>query len=206
MIKIKSSGGSWISSSGFFRKLDRSTSEAAMTHHLIQSGYAALVERINRFPQGAPSGEALYKILSILFSEKDAALVARLPIKPFTAEQAARGWKMKASEVIKTASLQGISLCYCRHKMHHMGKDCAASKEICMTFNGEAAPPTGRHAAQFRSSGRRHGHRTGQAAEAHLRQSGPGPSPGHGGHSRRLAEAAPGQAGDGEPPDEIAVP
>jgi len=69
-----------------------------MTHHLVKSGYAALVDRINLFPQGAPPSETLYKILQILFSEKDAALVSLLPIKPFTVEKAARLWKIKPSE------------------------------------------------------------------------------------------------------------
>ncbi len=209
-----------------------------MTHHLMKSGYAALADRINRFPQGAPQSDTLYKILNILFTEKDAALVSLLPIKPFTTENAARIWKMKvsaarkilddlagrallldieeeggqtyvlpppmagffefslmrirgdidqktlselfyqylnveddfvkalftegetqlgrvfvhepslspefslvvfdherATEVIKTASFRGISICYCRHKMQHIGRDCGAPKEICMTFN-----------------------------------------------------------------------
>jgi len=209
-----------------------------MTHHLVKSGYTALVDRINRFPQGAPPSDTLYKILKVLFSEKDAALVSLLPIKPFTVEKAARIWKMKvsdaqkilddlagrailldmeengkqtyilpppmagffefslmrlrgdidqkalselfyqyldveddfiktlftegetqlgrvfvhepalspeislcvleyerATEVIKTASCRGISICYCRHKMQHLDRDCNAPKEICMTFN-----------------------------------------------------------------------
>jgi len=209
-----------------------------MTHHLMKSGYTALVDRINRFPQGAPPSESLYKILKILFAERDAALVSLLPIKPFTTEKAARIWKMKlsearkiledladrailldmeedgtqtyvlpppmagffefslmrirhdidqkalselfyqylnveedfvkslftegetqlgrvfvhepvlsdeislcvldyerATEVIKTASCRGVSMCYCRHKMQHVARDCSAAKEICMTFN-----------------------------------------------------------------------
>ncbi len=209
-----------------------------MAHHRMTSGYAALIDRINRFPQGAPPSDTLYKILNILFTAKDAALVSLLPIKPFTAEKAARIWKMKlsaaktilddlasrailldieeageqtyvlpppmagffefslmrtrgdvdqkmlselfhqylnveedfikalftdgetqlgrvfvhepslspefslvvldyerASEVIKTASARGVSICYCRHKMQHLGRDCNAPKEICMTFN-----------------------------------------------------------------------
>jgi Pyruvate/2-oxoacid:ferredoxin oxidoreductase delta subunit len=212
-----------------------------MTHHLVKSGYAALADRINRFPQGAPLSDTLYKILNILFTEKDAALVSLLPIKPFTIANAARIWKMKisaaqkilddladrallldieedgkqtyvlpppmagffefslmrirgdidqkilselfyqylnveedfvkalftegetqlgrvfvhepslssefslavfdyerATEVIKTASFRGISICYCRHKMQHLGRDCGAPKEICMTFNVSA--------------------------------------------------------------------
>ncbi|MCX5847153.1 MAG: 4Fe-4S dicluster domain-containing protein [Deltaproteobacteria bacterium] len=213
-----------------------------MTHHLVKSGYTALIDRINRFPQGAPPSDTLYKILKVLFSEKDAALVSLLPIKPFTVEKAARIWKMKtseaqkilddladrailldmegdgeqiyvlpppmagffefslmrirkdidqrtlselfyqylnveddfikalftegetrlgrvfvhepalstgislcvldyerATEVIKTASCRGISICYCRHKMQHLDRDCNAPKEICMTFNAAAS-------------------------------------------------------------------
>ncbi len=45
----------------------------------------------------------------------------------------------RASEVIRTASHRAISTCYCRHKMEHMGRDCDAPKDICMTFNTSAA-------------------------------------------------------------------
>ena len=45
----------------------------------------------------------------------------------------------RASEVIHTASHRGIGLCYCRHKMQHMDRACAAPMDICMTFNGSAA-------------------------------------------------------------------
>jgi len=212
-----------------------------VSHHLVKSGYIALADRINLFPQGAPPGETLYKILQVLFSERDAALVARLPIRPFKVERAAQSWKMntkeaqkilddlagrailldleekgeqtyllpppmagffefslmrvrgdidqkvlselfyqylnveedfikalfadgetqigrvfvhepalspeislcvlgyeRASEVIKTASHRGIGICYCRHKMQHMDRDCEAPKDICMTFNASA--------------------------------------------------------------------
>ncbi len=213
-----------------------------MAHHALKSGYEQLVERLNKFPQGAPPSEVLYQILSLLFSEREAELVALLPIKPFTVETASRVWKMekvearkildelasrailldiendgqqtyvlpppmagffefsmmrvgghidqqvlaelfyqymnveedfikslfangetqlgrafvqeavlsnenalhvldyeRASEVIKTASHIGIGICYCRHKMQHLGRACAAPLEICMTFNGCAA-------------------------------------------------------------------
>jgi ferredoxin len=212
-----------------------------MTHHIMKSGYSALIDRINRYPQGAPASEALYKILNILFTPKDAALVSLLPIKPFTVETASRVWKIhvssaqkilddladrailvdieeygkqfyllpppmagffefslmrirgdinqkvlselfyqylnveedfikalftegetqfgrvfvhepsippefslavfdyeRATEVIKTASFRGVSICYCRHKMQHVGRDCDAPKDICMTFNTTA--------------------------------------------------------------------
>jgi ferredoxin len=213
-----------------------------MAHVNGHSAYARLSDRLNRFPQGAPPSELLFAILKLLFSEKEAGLVARLPLRPFTAADAARAWKMKsaaartildgladrailvdmpqngtqfyclpppmagffefslmrvrrdidqkalselfyqylnveedfikalfldgqtplgrvfvqesalseanalhvldyerASAVIRSASHIGISLCYCRHKMAHVGRDCAAPKDICMTFNTAAA-------------------------------------------------------------------
>ena len=216
-----------------------------MSHITLKSGYTELVERLNRFPQGAPPSDTLYKILQILFSEKEAQLVALLPIKPFTAEKASRIWKIdlaaarkvldklasrailvdieqngqmeytlpppmagffefsmmrlrgdidqkalaelfyqylnveeefiralfangetqlgrvfvnepvlstenvlhvldyeRASEVIRTASHRGIGVCYCRHKMEHMGRACDAPMNICMTFNTTAASLT----------------------------------------------------------------
>jgi ferredoxin len=213
-----------------------------MAHHTLKSSYQALSERLNRFPQGAPPSELLFKILKMLFSEDEAGLVAQLPIKPFTVKKASRIWKMdlastqkvlerlagrailldidhngeshyvipppmagffefsmmrirgdidqkllaelfyqylnveedfikalfcegetqlgrtfvhepvltcelaihtldyeRASEVIKAATHMGVGICYCRHKMEHMGRDCDAPKEICMTFNNTAA-------------------------------------------------------------------
>ena len=213
-----------------------------MSHIVGKSAYKSLEERLNRFPQGAPSSDTLYKILEILFDKKEAELVAQLPIKPFSAEKAAKIWEMKigeatkvldklsskailldvehdgkrtfimpppmagfiefsmmrtrgdidqkllaelyyqylnveedfikelfystetklgrvyvqeavlsndssveildyvrASHIIKTASHIGISTCYCRHKMHHVGKGCDAPMDICMTFNNTAA-------------------------------------------------------------------
>ena len=212
-----------------------------MSHVTLKSGYTELVDRLNRFPQGAPPSETLYEILKILFSEREAELVAQLPIKPFTAAQASRLLKMelsetrqvldelagrailvdterdgqttytlpppmagffefsmmrmrgdidqkvlaelyyqymnveeefirnlfvrgetqlgsvyvhepvlsnenalhvldyeRASEVIRSASQRGVGICYCRHKMMHMGQACAAPMDICMTFNGSA--------------------------------------------------------------------
>jgi ferredoxin len=212
-----------------------------MSHLTLKSGYAELVERLNRFPQGAPPSKTLNKILQILLSEKEAQLVALLPIKPFTVNQAAKAWQLdeaasrkildefssrailldverngemiytlpppmagffefslmrlrgdvdqkvlselfyqylnveeefiralfangetqlgrvyvqesalsienslyvldyeRASEVIRSASHRGVGVCYCRHKMQHMGKNCDAPMEICMTFNTSA--------------------------------------------------------------------
>jgi len=213
-----------------------------LAHLTVRSAYKDLVDRINRFPQGAPPSELLYKILGILFSEKEAEFVSKLSIKPFTAKKAARltgkslneaeiildqltsrgllldteingtshytlpppmagffefsmmrvrndidqkllaelfyqylnveedfirelftncetklgrvfvnelavnnGANLhvldyeRASEVIKTASHIGVGICYCRHKMEHLGKACNAPMEICLTFNEAGA-------------------------------------------------------------------
>ncbi|MHB1484169.1 MAG: 4Fe-4S dicluster domain-containing protein [Saccharofermentanales bacterium] len=220
-----------------------------MSHITSRKAYESLQERLNRFPQGAPPSETLYKILEILFSEKEAKLVAQLPIKPFTARKAASIWGtssgeaakvlqglaercilldieskdeiryilpppmagflefsmmrtrddinqhllaelyyqymnveeefvkelfsatetnlgrvfineevlaqqtdmlhvldfVKASHIIKTAKHIGIGMCYCRHKMEHVGKNCNAPiDDICMTF-GNAADALIRH-------------------------------------------------------------
>ncbi len=236
-----------------------------MAHNTIKSGYDLLTQRLNRFPQGAPPSNLLYTILRQLFSEKEAAMVSLLPIKPFDVELAAAVWRSspseamkmledlagralildierdgkrtyclpppmagffefsmmrirpdldqkalaelfyqylnveedfiktlftkgetqlgrvfvqepmldgsmvsaearkasgqarftslesmvpdqslhvldyeRASEVIKTASHIGVGMCYCRHKMMHLGRACDAPMEICMTFNGSA--------------------------------------------------------------------
>ena len=66
-----------------------------------ESGYASLVERLNRAPQGAPPSENLNKILSILFTEREAELVTLLPIKPFTTAKAAKIWKMDINDTHK---------------------------------------------------------------------------------------------------------
>ncbi len=213
-----------------------------MAHATVRSGYLSLVERLNRFPQGAPPAELLFEILRLLFSEEEAERVALLPIKPFTARVAAHAWKCsekearllldrladralildvevrgetryclpppmagffefslmrvrkdidqkalselfyeylnveddfikdlftrgetqlgrvfvqepmlssdnalhvldyeRASEVIKTARHIGIGVCYCRHKMMHLGKACDAPLDICMTFDNSAS-------------------------------------------------------------------
>ena len=212
-----------------------------MAHNTIKSSYSKLAERLNRFPQGAPPSELLFKILKMLFSEKEAQLVSLMPIKPFTAKKASCIWKIdltntkkalnkladrailvdveqngetvytlpppmagffefsmmrvrddidqkllselfyeylnveedfirelftrgetqlgrtfvhepalsienalhvldyeRATEVIKTATHRGVGICYCRHKMEHLGKACDAPQDICMTFNTTA--------------------------------------------------------------------
>ncbi|WP_297597200.1 4Fe-4S dicluster-binding protein [uncultured Cetobacterium sp.] len=219
-----------------------------MSHIVGKSAYKSLEERLNRFPQGAPPSKVLYQILEILFSEKEASLVAQLPIKPFTLKKAATIWKIsekdaknildglaskaiildivqkgvqtyilpppmagfiefsmmrtrgdidqhllgellyqymnveedfikdlfystetklgrvfvnedalkksedskelenlvqildyeRASHIIGSSEHMGVSMCYCRHKMQHVGKACDAPMDICMTFGNVA--------------------------------------------------------------------
>lgn len=72
-----------------------------MSHIVSKSAYKSLEERLNRFPQGAPASDTLYNILAILFSEKEAAFVAQLPIQPFTVKKAATIWRMPEPEARK---------------------------------------------------------------------------------------------------------
>jgi len=72
-----------------------------MAHHTLKSSYSNLADRLNRYPQGAPPSQLLYKILAILFSEKEAGLVAQLPIKPFNAQKASQIWKLNLTETRK---------------------------------------------------------------------------------------------------------
>jgi len=216
-----------------------------MAHQTLKTSYSGLIDRLNRFPQGAPPSELLNKILKVLFSEEEARLVSLLPIKPFTAEKASRIWNTdisktqkildvladrailvdieqngelhyalpppmagffefsmmrvrndidqkalgelfyqylnveedfirelftngetrlgrvfvsepalsadnallvldyeRATQIIKNATHIGVGMCYCRHKMMHLGKACIAPLEICMTFNTTAASLT----------------------------------------------------------------
>ena len=73
-----------------------------MAHRTPRSSYERLTNRLNLFPQGAPASDLLYQILALLFSTEEAELVAALPIKPFTAELAARNWKVSVAEAEKT--------------------------------------------------------------------------------------------------------
>jgi formate hydrogenlyase subunit 6/NADH:ubiquinone oxidoreductase subunit I len=220
---------------------------AFVAHATARSGYRDLVERLNRFPQGAPPSDLLYRILALLFSEREAGLVALLPVKPFSLTTAARAWKTtpgdarrildelaarallldaerdgetrwvlpppmagffefsmmrvredvdqktlarlfyeylnveedfvrelfargdtqlgrafvnedaipdddvihvldweRAGEVARTARHAAVGVCYCRHKMSHVGRACDAPLEICLTF-GTTADSLSRH-------------------------------------------------------------
>ena len=75
-----------------------------MGHNTARKGYEKLVTRLNKFPLGAPPSETLYKILNVMFSEEEALLVSKLPLKPFTTKTASKAWKksLEESEVILT--------------------------------------------------------------------------------------------------------
>ena len=84
-----------------------------MAHLAARSAYARLVDRLNQFPQGAPPSDLLYRILGLLFTEREADLVARLPIRPFAADRAASAWKMPvadAQRVLDTLASKAILL------------------------------------------------------------------------------------------------
>ncbi|MBS5981666.1 MAG: 4Fe-4S dicluster domain-containing protein [Clostridium butyricum] len=214
-----------------------------MSHLVGKDAYKSLEERLNKFPQGAPPSETLYKILSMMFTEREAELIAKLPIKAFNIKTAALIWNVKESEaqnildtlaskalildlecdkdnekkylmappmavffefalmrtgghldqkvlsqlfhqylnveddfmkelfygsetkmgrafvqervlnndnsidildyekashIIKSAKHIGVSSCYCRHKAHHLGDDCYAPMETCLSFDTTA--------------------------------------------------------------------
>lgn len=213
--------------------------------------YGRFAARLNRFPQGAPPTERLFQILRLLVSEREAGLLAQVPIRPFTARRAAALWNLpeadarkvldgladramlldlvtdgetryalpppmagffefslmrvrgdldqkalaelfhqylnveedflralvlqgetqlgrvfvdeaglprealevldfeRATEVVRGARVIGVSDCYCRRKMAHLGRACDAPMEICMTF-GTAADSLTRHGAARR--------------------------------------------------------
>ena len=73
-----------------------------MAHHTLKSSYEHLADRLNLFPQGAPPSKLLFRILAMLFSEREASLVALLPIKPFTVRVAGRIWKTDLNTAQKT--------------------------------------------------------------------------------------------------------
>lgn len=78
-----------------------------MSHLTAKKSYEQLATRINKFPLGAAPSENLYKILEMLFSEKEARLVAQLPIRPFEIKTAAKRWSVSHSEAAKV--LEGLA-------------------------------------------------------------------------------------------------
>jgi len=84
-----------------------------MSHHTLKNGYSRLVERINLFPQGAPPQDLLFRILSVLFTEKEAALLSRIPFRPFSSAVAARAWgtgEPEARRVLEDLASRGMIL------------------------------------------------------------------------------------------------
>jgi len=69
-----------------------------MAHNTLKSSYAKLTERLNKFPQGAPPSETLDAILKIIIKEKEAELISKLPIKPFSVETASKAWGKSLAE------------------------------------------------------------------------------------------------------------
>ncbi len=69
-----------------------------MAHLTGRTGYKELIDRYNKFPQGAPESESLYEILRVMFTHEEASLVSLLPIKPFSVKDAAKIWKKSEAE------------------------------------------------------------------------------------------------------------
>ncbi len=44
----------------------------------------------------------------------------------------------RATHIINSATCITVGTCYCRHKMEHIGKACAAPQDVCLTFNTAA--------------------------------------------------------------------
>lgn len=72
-----------------------------MAHRSLKSGFHQLSERLNRFPQGAPPSEYLFKILSVLMNEKEARVMSALPIKPFSIQTASTALRMSIEDTEK---------------------------------------------------------------------------------------------------------
>ena len=73
--------------------------------------YLQLTKRLNKMPQGAPVTDTLMEILQILFTEDEAELVAKLPIKFCTVERVAKVWKKseeETEEILNTLADKGI--------------------------------------------------------------------------------------------------
>ena len=82
-----------------------------MGHLTSRDAYKNLEDRLNWFTQGAPSSETLTKILNVLFTEKEAKWVARLPIRPFTLKKAAQLWgtsEAKAEKLLDHLCEKGL--------------------------------------------------------------------------------------------------
>ncbi|MTL91582.1 (Fe-S)-binding protein, partial [Turicibacter sanguinis] len=72
-----------------------------VSHLVAKDAYKSLEERINKYPQGAPKSETLNEILKLLFSEREADLVSKLPVRPFNSARASKAWKLPLDETEK---------------------------------------------------------------------------------------------------------
>ena len=82
-----------------------------MGHLTSRDSYRNLEDRINWFTQGAPASETLTKILQVLFTEKEAKWVAKLPIRPFSLKKAAQLWgtsEAKAEKLLDRLCEKGL--------------------------------------------------------------------------------------------------
>jgi Pyruvate/2-oxoacid:ferredoxin oxidoreductase delta subunit len=98
---------------GVYGKIRPYPTGEAMSHATLRESYQRLSERLNRFPQGAPPTDLLFRILHVLFTENEAALVALLPIKPFSAATAGRIWKKtegQARDILEGLASRGMIL------------------------------------------------------------------------------------------------
>ena len=84
-----------------------------MSHIVGKDAYKSLEERLNSFPQGAPPSETLYKILSMMFTKEEAAMVAKLPIKSFNIKTASKLWgvsEVKAANILQALASKALIL------------------------------------------------------------------------------------------------
>ena len=82
-----------------------------MGHLTTRDAYKNLEDRINWFTQGAPASESLTRILQLLFTEKEAKWVSRLPIRPFNLKKAASLWgttEAKAEKLLDHLCEKGL--------------------------------------------------------------------------------------------------
>ena len=69
-----------------------------MSHMIGKESYKSLEERLNKFPQGTPPSETLYMILSLMFTEEEAALISLLPFREFNIKTTGKLWKKSKAE------------------------------------------------------------------------------------------------------------
>lgn len=84
-----------------------------MAHLTGRTGYKQLIDRYNKFPQGAPEAESLYEILQVMFTHEEASLVSLLPIKPFSVKDASKVWRkseIETSEILNHLAEKALLL------------------------------------------------------------------------------------------------